>query len=236
MAARLLFASNRSGTTDLWAAPLSSRWAAGIPERLKAGIGNVRSVGMTKTGSLYFRTPANEVDIELVSIDLSSGRRVGAPARPPQSIPGTNLEPAWSPDGKLLAYVSKRAGDDLAGTIAIYSVITRELRELPPLKFAWAQGLSWAPDGRSLALTAVDLKGGCGLFRVDVNTGAVSPIAYPIPLTFQGPFWSPDGTRLYFHPINGAIHEWDTTSGSQRTISPAPAAELAQPGTNQRVP
>ncbi len=66
------------------------------------------------------------------------------------------------------------------------------------MKLAWAQGLSWAPDGRSLAFTAVDLKGRCGLFRVDVNTGDVSPIAYPIPLTFQGPFWSPDGKRLYF--------------------------------------
>ena len=43
--------------------------------------------------------------------------------------------------------------------IAIYSVTTGELRELPPLKLAWAQGLSWAPDGRSLALTAVDLRG-----------------------------------------------------------------------------
>jgi Tol biopolymer transport system component len=221
----LLFASNRSGTMDLWAVPLSSRWAPGIPERLKANIGNVRSVGMTKTGSLYLRTPANEVDIELVSIDLSSGRHVGAPARPHQSIPGTNLEPAWSPDGKLLAYVSKRAGDDLAGTIAIYSVITRELRELPPLKFAWAQGLSWAPDGRSLAFTGVPLQGRCGLFRVDINTGDVSPIAHPIPLTFEGPFWSPNRKRLYFHPINGAIHEWDMTLGSQRTIIPAPAAD-----------
>ena len=220
----LLFASNRSGTTDLWAAPLSNRRPHGNPARLKAGIGNVRSVGMTTAGSLYFRTPANEVDIELASIDLSSGRRVGAPSRPPQSVPGTNLEPAWSPDGQLLAYVSRRAGDELAGTIAIYSVTTGELRELPPLKLAWAQGLSWAPDGRSLALTAVDLRGRCGLFRVDVSTGDVSPIAYPIPLTYQGPFWSPDGRRLYFHPINGAIHEWDTTLGGQRTISPAPTA------------
>ncbi len=224
----LLFASNRSGTTDLWAAPLSNRGAPGIPERLKAGIGNVRSVGMTNAGSLYFRTPANEVDVELASIDLSSGRRVGAPARPPQSVPGTNLEPAWSPDGKQLAYVSKRAGDDLAGTIAIYTVTMRELRELAPLRLAWAQGLSWAPDGRSLALTAVDLKGRCGLFRVDVNTGDVSPIAYPIPLTYQGPHWSPDGKRLYFQPINNeAIYEWDTTTGRQRTIR---SAELAKKG------
>jgi Tol biopolymer transport system component len=220
----LLFTSNRSGATDLWAAPLSNRRAHGNPERLKTGIGNVRSLGMTTAGSLYFRTPANEVDIEIASVDVSSGRRVSAPSRPPQSIPGTNLEPAWSPDGRLLAYVSRRAGDDLAGTIAIYSVTTRELRELSPLKLAWVQGLSWAPDGRSLAFTAVDLKGRSGLFRVDVNTGDVSPIAYPIPLTFQGPFWSPDGKRLYFQPNDRAIHEWDTTLGRQRTIIPAPTA------------
>ena len=188
----------------------------------KAGIGNVRSVGMTKTGSLYFRTPANEVDIELVSIDLNSGRPIGAPARPPQSVTGTNLEAAWSPDGTLLAYLSERAGADLAGTIAIYSVTTRELRELPPLKLAWARGLSWAPDGRSLAFTALDLKPGFGLFRIDVNTGAMSPIAYPIPQTFQGPLWSRDGKRLYFQPNDGAIHEWDVALGRLGTISPPP--------------
>ncbi len=218
----LLFASNRSGTTDLWTVPVSSGASPGVPERLKAGIGNVRSVGMTKTGSLYFRTPANEVDIELVSIDLNSGRPIGAPARPPQSVAGTNLEAAWSPDGTLLAYLSERAGADLAGTIAIYSVTTRELRELPPLKLAWARGLSWAPDGRSLAFTALDLKPGFGLFRIDVNTGAMSPIAYPIPQTFQGPFWSRDGKRLYFQPNDGAIHEWDVALGRLGTISPPP--------------
>jgi len=90
----LLFASDRGGTTDLWAAPLSDRRASGVPERLKAGIGNVQAVGMTKNGSLYFTTPANEVDIELVTVDLNSGSRVGVPFRPPQSVAGTNLEPA----------------------------------------------------------------------------------------------------------------------------------------------
>ena len=182
----LLFASDRSGTTDLWAVPVSSGGSLGMPERSKAGIGNVRSVGITKAGSLYFTTPANEVDIELVSIDSSSGRRISEPVRPPQSVPGTNLEPAWSADGKQLAYVSRWAGEDLAGgTIAIYSVVTRELRELPPLRLAWALGLSWARDGRSLAFVAADLKGRCGIFRIDVHTGAVSAIASPIPLTFQ---------------------------------------------------
>jgi len=92
------------------------------------------------------------------------------------------------------------------------------------LKLAWAQGLSWAPDGRSLAVTAVDLQGRCCLFRVDVDTGDVSPIATATSLTFQGAHWSPDGTRLYFQPIDGAIHEWNTALGRQRTIWPAPAA------------
>jgi len=218
----LLFASNRGGTTDLWAVPLSDRWLPGIPERLKVGIGNFRSVGMTNSGSLYLRAPANEVDIELASIDLSSGKLVAAPTRPPQSIAGTNLEPAWSPDGRLLAYLSRRAGDDSAGTIAIYSVTTRALRELSPLKLAWAQGLSWAPDGGSLAFTAVDLNGRCGLFRIDLNTGAVSKLAYPIPLTFQGPHWSPDGRRLYFQPVKSeTIYEWDTIRRRQRTVAVA---------------
>jgi Tol biopolymer transport system component len=222
---QLLFRSDRSGTTDLWAVALSNGYPNGNPERLKAGIGNIRSVGITKAGSLHFRTPANEVDIELASIDLTTGRRVAGPMRPPQSVPGTNLEPAWSQDGKFLAYVSQRAGDGLAGFLVIHSVATGANRELPLRTLAWAQGLSWAPDGRSLVVTAVSLKGGCGLFRVDIQTGEVSPVAYPIPLTFQGAHWSPDGTRLYFQPIGGGIFEWVLAPGVQRTISPAPSRE-----------
>ena len=112
----LLFASNRSGTTDLWTVPVSSGASPGVPERLKAGIGNVRSVGMTKTGSLYFRTPANEVDIELVSIDLELGQaHRGAGASASISCRARTSKPAWSPDGTLLAYLSERAGADLAG-------------------------------------------------------------------------------------------------------------------------
>jgi Tol biopolymer transport system component len=57
---------------------------------------------------------------------------------------------------------------------------------------------------------------------MDATTGKVSPIATDIPLTYQGPFWSPDGLRIYYQPNDGSIREVETTSGNERVIVPAP--------------
>ena len=85
----------------------------------------------------------------------------------------------------------------------------------------YLQGLSWAPDSRSLAILGTDLKGREGIFRIDAGTGEVTPILVPTPerLSYEGFFWSPDGTRLYFHSQAGRIYERNLSSGNQREVA-----------------
>jgi Tol biopolymer transport system component len=98
-------------------------------------------------------------------------------------------------------------------------MISGEVRELAPQpQLAWMVGLSWAPDGRSIALTGVDEKGRSGIFRLDTHTGDLSSIVVPIPLTYEGAFWSPDGNRIYYRPLNQGIQEREIASGKERVV------------------
>jgi Tol biopolymer transport system component len=75
----LLFASDRNGSNDLWALPFFDRRPAGPAELVKANIGNAWSMGVTAAGALHMGVHAGDRDIEIASIDLSTGKAVGGP-------------------------------------------------------------------------------------------------------------------------------------------------------------
>lgn len=63
------------------------------------------------------------------------------------SFQGKNSGPAWSPDSKTLAFVSKRSGD--VPQIQLISLDGGEARQLTNLPMA-PSGLKWGPDGKTL--------------------------------------------------------------------------------------
>jgi Tol biopolymer transport system component len=218
----LLFASDRTGSMSLWSLAFTGGRPEGMPELVKANIGNVQSLGLTNRGALYMQVAASNQDIHLASIDFATGKQIGPIERPIQRFTGTNAQPTWSRDGKSLAYVSSRA----RGTFVIgrQSVQTGEISEVelrPGLRYV--HGLSWAPDGQWFAVWAGDLKGRNGIFRIDAESGEVTPLPIQIPendrLTYEGFFWSPDGGRLYYHRASGSTHEYDLASGRDRVIT-----------------
>ena len=230
----LLFASDRSGAMDLWVQPLADGRPQGRPSMLKANVGNVFPIGVTRTGTLFMSSATWNQDIEIASIDIAAGTGTAAPVKPISRFIGANTQPAWSPDGTLLAYRSARRTSLATGAaigesvIGVRSMTTGESRELHPA-LAYFQGLTWSPDARSLVVWGVDLKGREGIFRIDAVTSALTPIVVPISdkvpvpngerLTYEGFSWSPDGRRLYYHTRNGMVHERDLASGTTRVIA-----------------
>ena len=234
---QLLFASDRrSGAMALWAQAFQDRRPQGAPVLVTESINSDWSMGVTSTGALYLGVAVSDRDIAVVSIDVATGRQTGSPARPIQSFFGTNFEPAWSPDGKSLAYVSWRGYRPISGDpriLAIRSVDTGDTRELRP-NLAYFDQLSWAPDGRALVTGGIDVKARSAVFRVDSRTGDVTTIV-PLPQGFETSFpqWSPDGTRIYYRfPLKEGVRSEGLTGRNvtfmERTLASGQEREVAR--------
>jgi dipeptidyl aminopeptidase/acylaminoacyl peptidase len=125
--------------------------------------------------------------------------------------PGDHQEgaPSWSPDGKRIAYVTKRGPDpDRHLNFDIYVIEAREgaaERQLTTflggdLDPDWGSRPEWSPDGKRIAY----VQGGedrwiyyapFQLAVVDVDSGESRRVA-PIDRWFYRPRWSPDGRSL----------------------------------------
>ena len=223
--ARLLFASDRSGSNGLWAQAFADGKPQGRPELVKPDIGPVRSMGVTRSGALHMQVRANLSDVEVMSIDLTTGTHTSAAARPLLRFTGSNSQPTWSADGRFLAYVTRFEPP----VLTIRSMDSGETRELQP-RLAYFVGLSWAPDGRYFAVYGTDLKGRAGVFRIDARSGDIAPIVYQSHvenISYEGFSWSSDGTRIYYHGQRGSIYEVDVASGTERVLVAAPSMDYA---------
>lgn len=113
----------------------------------------------------------------------------------PQAVTGAsiNLLPAWTPDGKMIAFTSFRDG----GGAHVYAVdvATRQIRPLV-LMGDFATGASYAPDGlRFLFSASVNDNTDIYLSQPDGSAGRRLTDARGIDISGT---WSPDGRRIAF--------------------------------------
>src|SRR5262249_48174661 len=107
---RLLFASDRSGAVGLWSVGFANGTFAGQPELLRRDIGRIPGLGFTDAGKLYLHIEDDGLrsDVQMAAIDFEKGRILSPPSLTVQTYVGRNQSPVWSPDGKYLAYASRR--------------------------------------------------------------------------------------------------------------------------------
>jgi hypothetical protein len=96
------------------------------------------------------------------------------------------VEPAWSPDGRRLAYVAAGAGG--AGDVFVADADGRHRGRITRTDGVDETSPSWSPDGRHLA---VERAGRIVILRAD--GGGERPIAAGLE-----PAWSPGGRRIAF--------------------------------------
>jgi dipeptidyl aminopeptidase/acylaminoacyl peptidase len=101
--------------------------------------------------------------------------------------------PAWSPDGRTIAFGGPAAGS--GSGLWIVHPDGSGLRRVLPDSVEADGNLSWAPDGGSIAFAAIRSSGRPPFVDVDVislGTGSVRVVATGL----DYPTWSPDGRTI----------------------------------------
>jgi Tol biopolymer transport system component len=199
---RILFASDRAGTMDLWMISVVDGKPQGSAALVRRNLGRILPMGMTRSGGLFYGLRTGTSDVYVASFDPGEGRMLGRAVLASHRSPGGNSAPEWSPDGKLLAYFSRRGTENFgqeARVISIRALETGEERDLAP-KLAHLESIRWSQDGRYFLAAGSDRRSRGGLYRVDVRSGDVAPIVQDELATFRGleGIWSADGEGVLY--------------------------------------
>ena len=107
------------------------------------------------------------------------------------------FSPAWSPDGKRIAFAAQTRGQSAAPEgIWVVGIDGRGRHQLKP---GYAADPTWSPDGSKIAFSGVDLASDTGLIVVMSSDGGAATELLRDPGYFdRAPAWSPDGARILF--------------------------------------
>jgi TolB protein len=108
------------------------------------------------------------------------------------------MSPAWSPDGRKLAYVSFEKDRSQVYVQTLRSGARTQVSSRPGVNGAPA----WSPDGRQLALTLSRDDGNLDIYTLDVETQVLTRLTRRPSIETEAA-WSPDGRQVYFTSDRG---------------------------------
>jgi len=235
----VLFCSDRTGTRGLWMLPVTDGKPAGEPRLVKSSIGRIKPLGLARDGSFYYADVKEAYDIYTARIDLSSGKVLTPPAKAVQRFEGSNQNPAYSPDGRSLAFVSKR-GQMVFPTNRGNALCVQPLaggservffEEFPGLGVRYIAKPRWAPDSRSILVAGWRSEAGTAIYRVDIDTGKVElAVDLPSGSRLRDHEWARDGRGFFYVRQDRSKNSCqilyrDLKTGDERELYLGPAGE-----------
>ena len=127
------------------------------------------------------------------------------------------MSPAWSPDGRRLAYVSF---EEKKSAIYIQTLATGQRQKVSELSGVNGSP-SWSPDGRRLALTLTRDPGNLDVCVLELSSGRIRRITTSPAIDTEA-VWSANGRKLIFTSDRGGgpqVYEVDASGGTPRRLT-----------------
>jgi Tol biopolymer transport system component len=137
------------------------------------------------------------------NMDIGVGSVLGGELQTLTSDPANDYQPAWSPDGQTIAFVSERDGTPFIYLMDVNGANQHRLTngDKPELEPAWS------PDGTKIAFISSQGMLLSNIFIVNSDGTKLHPLTKEVAGYNENPVWSPDGTMLAFWSDRTGNHE-----------------------------
>jgi eukaryotic-like serine/threonine-protein kinase len=196
----LYFASNRSGSMNLWRVAVDERSGrvSGTPQPITTSSEWSALPSLSRDGHrLIYATDSSRSFVELVPFDPETARVEGPPALAYQGARDI-LSCDISPDGTWLALWASFPAEDLL----LIRPDGGDLRQLTN-DLARDRTPYWSPDGRRI-LFASNRSGKYEAWTIGSDGSGLTQITHLPDQPVFYPFWSPDGRQIgFYYPSHG---------------------------------
>ena len=173
--------------------------------------------GVFSTRIAYVTRAAGRYTLRIADADGEGGQVA-------LSSPDPIISPAWSPDGRELAYVSF---ESQKAVVWVQDVATGQRRQIANFRGS-NSAPAWSPDGRQLAVT-LSRDGGSQLYVIGRDGGAPRRLTQSNAIDTEAA-WAPDGRSLVFVSDRGGgpqIYRVAASGGDAQRITFAGAYNIS---------
>ena len=176
----------------------------------------------------FVSTRDGNAEVFVMAADGSDVTQLTHTATTPDGAGVRNDSPAWSPDGRTLAFVSNL--DDPEGEVYRMAADGTQVQRLTTNPFVTDNAPTWSPDGRHIVFSATPPADDADLYRMRPDGSRIRQLTDTPDVDESTPEYSPDGRTIAFSSFDLLAGERDlatmrATGGPARLLAGEPGRD-----------